>query len=350
MDGSPVRATVAAFRGGLPNVELRYAVKANRDPVLLRALADSGLGFALWSRQDLGALRVVGIDLERIHLTHPRPGLALLERARDAGVRLFTIDSLGTLARLACIQPGTGVLIRVHLTHDSAALRFPYRHGIDLHKLGDLWRATERAGLVPRGIAVHLGSQVQNSRAWESVGDLIESVQEWLPATSVINLGGGLPVRYADGGASWEAHIDAISAQVGRWHRTGGHFILEPGRALVAESGWLVTRVERVGRHGGRRLLVLNVSSSTGLGEAPLGIRYRVVGPQPCVELLPTLLAGPEGYLRDPLGSQLLPQSIRARDWIAFAGAGAYTTALLSGDKSIPVLWADISPSGAFSG
>lgn len=129
------------------------------------------------------------------------------------------------------------------------------KHGIWHDELQDAIRRAKHAGLRVTGIHVHIGSGVDLEHLALVAGAAVRFAREVGPEVTAISAGGGLPTPYRD--SDPELDVDAYFAIWDRERRRlaedFGHPVrleIEPGRYLVAESGWLVTEIRAVKRQG----------------------------------------------------------------------------------------------------
>jgi diaminopimelate decarboxylase len=222
----------------------------------------------------------------------------------------------------------------------------------------ELSKAVEIVGggtrLVPRGIQLHVGSQLRAVDAWRDAVRRGLAVVALLGGTrarfDTLDVGGGFPVLpLGDRGPDPErfarelpALLEAIPAD-----RRPKRLAIEPGRALVARSGYLVARVLHVRDRGGRRVVLdtgmtelirpalyeawHEITALTSLGR-PVAARPRGRrGGTPIAEpgLEPASVDGPICESTDHLGEHLLPPLQRG-DLVAIRDAGAYAASLAS--------------------
>ncbi len=130
------------------------------------------------------------------------------------------------------------------------------KHGIWHEQLAECLVAADHYGLGVVGLHMHIGSGsdfahlAQVCRAMESAAEVAGRNLRYISA------GGGLPIPYRQG----EEYID-LDRYYQLWHETRkrlearmGHPLrleIEPGRYLVAESGYLITEIRAVKRQGG---------------------------------------------------------------------------------------------------
>ncbi len=209
-------------------------------------------------------------------------------------------------------------------------------------------------GLVPRGIQLHVGSQLRAVDAWRDAVRRGLALLALLGGTraefDTLDVGGGFPVVPIGEGApdpdrfarELPAVLDAIPAD-----RRPKRLAIEPGRALVARAGFLVARVLHVRERDGRQIVLdtgmaelirpalyeawHEITALTSLGR-PVDARPRGrKGGTPIAEpgLEPARVDGPICESTDHLGDHLLPP-LRRGDLVAIRDAGAYSASLAS--------------------
>jgi diaminopimelate decarboxylase len=209
-------------------------------------------------------------------------------------------------------------------------------------------------GLVPRGIQLHVGSQLRAVDAWRDAVRRGLALLALLGGTrarfDTLDVGGGFPVLpIGEGSPDPERFarelptlLDAIPAD-----RRPGRLAIEPGRALVARAGYLVARVLHVRDRGGRQIVLdtgmtelirpalyeawHEITALTSLGRPiearPRGRRGGTPIAEPGFE--PASVDGPICESTDHLGDHLLPP-LRRGDLVVIRDAGAYSSSLAS--------------------
>ena len=234
-----------------------YAVKANSSLGILRLFAELGAGFDIVSAGEL--LRVVEAGGEPAKVLFSGVGKRAdeIDFALKTGIGCFNVESAQELTRIesraALLSIPAPVSIRVN--PDVDANTHPYistglkenKFGVPTRQAVEMYQhAAASDHLQVVGIDCHIGSQIVDQKPFaEALNRLLEMVDE-LASMGIelthIDLGGGLGVSY-DGTDPLdpEDYGRSIRAQLaGR----GLHFLIEPGRYLVANAGVLLTRVE----------------------------------------------------------------------------------------------------------
>jgi diaminopimelate decarboxylase len=254
------QAVAAAFAGG-PGSRAVFASKALELPVILRILAEEGLGIDVVSGGELYVALQSGIDPHVITFHGNNKSTQELREAIDAGIELIAVDNLYELdlldeltrdrnspvAILLRVNPG----IDVH-THEKIAT------GVLDSKFGfPLWnddaeiavqRALEIPGIALKGFHCHLGSQLFDERAAELAVEKIAAFagamhQKYGIDVSVVSPGGGMGISYLEGMpemdiAEWMgATADALERSFAQVRISQPSLVFEPGRWIVGPAG-----------------------------------------------------------------------------------------------------------------
>ena len=258
-----------------------YSVKANSNLSILRALARMGAGFDIVSG---GELRRV-IEVSR---KGPIQGKAIvfsgvgklveeIDQALAAGILLFNVESASELKLLAARaghhrkQARFAIRVNPHV----AAETHPYiSTGLHEHKFGVPWRDApelyrqggKESFLEPAGVSVHIGSQITEvgpfRETMQRIASLVESLRESGFDIRYVDAGGGLGIFYdRSSGFDFSSHAGRYAKSVMQPLKSlGVHLLLEPGRAIVAPAGVLITRVVYRKRNEGKRFLVVDAA------------------------------------------------------------------------------------------
>ncbi|MBL8092672.1 MAG: diaminopimelate decarboxylase, partial [Anaerolineales bacterium] len=257
----------AAFQALKP--ELYFAVKANGNLSILKLLRVEGVGFDIVSGGELARALAAGADPARIAFAGVGKTAAEMAAALDAGVGWFNAESADELGRLNALASARGRRARVALRLNPDVEPDTHRHirtggaaskfGLPLdqaHAIVHGWGVYPALDLA--GAHIHIGSQMAGAGPWRAALDAMLAFVAAYPSITHVDLGGGLPVSYADAPAPEPAIfagpiVERLQPLVGRLS-----IGLEPGRYLVAESGVLVTEVQALKTMGGRRMAVVD--------------------------------------------------------------------------------------------
>jgi ornithine decarboxylase len=333
-----VEEAYVRLRRVLPRIALHYAVKCNADPALLARLHALGAAFEVASLPELEVLAALGVDPGRVLYSNPVKPPAHVEGAWRIGVTRFAADSRDELRKLAAHAPGAHVYVRLDAQDATCRVPLAGKFGVDPAAALSLLLEARALGLRPYGLTFHVGSQALDPAAYTRAIGLAADVMRAASARGLrlafLDVGGGLPARYADPIPPLEAYGRAIASGLAALPYPV-HVAAEPGRALVAEAGVLATTVIGVAERRGRRWIHLDAGAFNGMMETletrrtlvyPLAFSPR--GPR---RLVAASVTGPTCDSEDTLFLDVrVPEDLACGDRLYIHTAGAYTTAYAS--------------------
>ena len=370
LDGSALRSNLTRWQKHFPAVPAFYAVKANIDPLVLRELFTGGANADVASAYEIAICRALGLPGERMILSNPRKDFETIRAMADAAIWATTVDSEEEIDKLtaegipsATYNPVLFVRIKVPtegvaqdlsskfgirilpqtatIAADAASLRY------HLDGVRAVLKKARGAGFVRFGLAFHVGTQCTEARVYESALAIVQHVAAALRregfAVDHLDLGGGFPdARTAAkqnpsaSGDPREGMFRVVGAAAARAVRAGYRVIAEPGRYLVADAGFLVTRVsfDRSTDLTGRRVQIDDGIYRTLSGRIHDGREYQfhafrlLADKPPFLGVVTTVTVwGCSCDSFDKVSDGvLLPADIQVGDDLLAEGLGAYST------------------------
>ena len=338
VDTDVVRENYQNFEKALPYSRIFYAVKANPAPEVLRLLASLGSCFDTASVAEIEMALEAGATPNRISYGNTIKKERDVARAFELGIRLFAVDCVEEVEKVARAAPGSRVFCRVLTDGEGAEWPLSRKFGCVPAMAIDVLRHAKSLGLDSYGVSFHVGSQQTDLTAWDRALSDAASVFRTLADEGIVlrmvNMGGGFPTRYLKDVPTAHAYgmaiFDALSKHFGnRIPET----IIEPGRGMVGNAGVIKTEVVLVSRKSDNdnvRWVYLDIGKFGGLAETmDEAIRYQIVTPHDGGETEPCVLAGPTCDSADVLYEKTpypLPVSLTIGDEVLIEGTGAYTT------------------------
>ena len=242
--------------GDVPHL-ICYAVKANGNLAILNLLARLGSGFDIVSGGELARVVAAGGDPAKVVFSGVGKTEAEMRYALEQQILCFNLESEAELERLNTVAGDMGKVARisVRVNPDIDAGTHPYistglkenKFGVPIERAVALYhQAAKLPNIEIVGIDCHIGSQLTELEPFLEAMDRLLALIDRLAAEGIhihhLDVGGGLGVNYSDENPPHpEQYAAALKAKlVGR----DLQLIFEPGRAIIANAGVLLTRVE----------------------------------------------------------------------------------------------------------
>jgi diaminopimelate decarboxylase len=259
LDLDRVHGNLARVRDAFPDAEVRYAAKANAARPLLGALADEGAGVECASAGEVRRALAAGVPGDRVRYTAVNPPAGDLDSVvaawEDGAALSVTAGAADTVDRLADRGYDGPLLVRVtpgvgagH--HEKVVTGSHPTFGVPAARATDVLDRAEDAGMDVVGVHAHLGSGVTDAPddldAYRAMVDVLaDVVRDATQDCSTVDVGGGFAVPYHPDEAPVDLHAVADVVREGL-DGLDVDLELEPGRALVADAGVLLARVNTV--------------------------------------------------------------------------------------------------------
>src|SRR5690606_33848822 len=267
---------------------------------------------------------------------HPVKSRRAIARAfQDFGVKTFALDSEDELNKILAETNNAKdltLVVRFAVSGDGAAYPLARKFGVAAEEAPALLRKARQVSEENLGVSFHVGSQCMRPDAFRTAMDMVNrAILEAGVLVDVVDVGGGFPAIYP--GMSPPAMIEYVNAIKAGFEEMyvaqNAKLWAEPGRALVAEAGSTVTRVEL--RKGDA--LYLNDGAFGTLFDAThlnWAFPAKLLREQPSrAKLAPFRLYGPTCDSMDAAaGPFMLPADIQEGDLIEIGSLGAYGTAM----------------------
>jgi len=322
----------------LPAVKLFYAVKANPHPGILETLYRTGAGFDVASLGEINAALATGADArEDLIFADTVKDPRHIAHATSIGLDDFTFDNRSEITQIARHAPGANVHVRIRVSNEGSVAHLSEKFGCPPTDAVPLLLAARDAGLNPHG-GFHVGSQCLAVERYLEALDTVHGIFDAADAVgitlTVVDIGGGFPVRYQDEMIDIEAMGHAITERYQTLFDDRVQLVAEPGRAVVGDAVALVTKVISESERDDRRWLYFDDGVFGSFLEVVLykqAYPFRTTTEGPVHEYV---LAGPtcdciDVFSRDERGdvcTMKLPE-MHLDDLLIAGSMGAYTFA-----------------------
>ena len=310
-----------------------YAVKANDRPEILNNLVAAGIStFDVASPAEMKAVRAAS-GAAVLHYNNPVRSEAEVLAGIDAGVTSWSVDDHGELAKLENVPRTAEIAVRFALPIKGAAYDFGSKFGATPDVAADVLRKVAQMGFVP-SLCFHPGTQCDDPKAWSSYVTQAARIAAMAGVRLArLNIVGGFAADRGFGVPDHRAVFAAVKVALARaFTGNAPKLLCEPGRAMVAGSCSLATRIKAM-RAGGD-VVFLNDGIYGGLPDLrDMGLSglLCVLGPtRPRVAAAtPRIVFGPTCDSLDRLPDGLpLPGDAAVGDYVVFGGMGAYSIAM----------------------
>lgn len=333
IDKAKVRQKVNTIGKNIRNSEVYYAVKANPDVEVLKLIHQLGLGFEIASEGELAILNSIGVSKNKIITSNPMKSFRFLKMLASSGVASCAFDSTDEVYKLRDYAPGCSVYVRLTVPNEGSEWPLSKKFGVEVEAAEELLVLAKKKGLNPIGLTFHVGSQCTNMYNWNSAldkaKDLWDRAEKHGIRLSVLNIGGGYPIKYTKnvvGIVDIERNINRLIME--KFPRNTRVF-LEPGRAVIGDSGIFVTRVIGTAERSGEDWLYIDAGVFNGLMESVGGIKYSYVV-EGSKEVRKWTLAGPSCDSFDVIEKNILLHEPEVGSHVLILSAGAYTISYAS--------------------
>ena len=321
------------FQKNFPG-KILYAVKTNPHPEIIKTLIKSGINqFDVASIEEIKTVRKFCQSAKCSFMHTVKSRESITEAYFKYGVKTFALDTKDELVKIiesTSNAKDLELFVRVSVSNEHAEIDLSKKFGaINSEAIGLLRLVKQHSSKI--GLSFHVGSQcmhpISYTKGINEIGNIIKKTKI-IP--DYINVGGGFPTIYPDLiPQSLNNYIDEIKKGLNNLKIENlPEIICEPGRALVAESGSTIVRVNLKKKHK----LYINDGTYGTLFDAGTP---NIVFPSKMIKdnsnkiISKKLTAfdfyGPTcdsmDYMKGPF---LLPNNIKENDYIELGQLGAY--------------------------
>ena len=328
-----------------------YAVKANSNIGILNVMAKLGSGFDIVSQGELERVLAAGGDASKVVFSGVAKSRAEIMRALEVGIRCFNVESIAELHHINQIAGEMGKIapISLRVNPDVDAHTHPYistglkenKFGVSVDEAREVYKL---AATLPHvkitGMDCHIGSQLTELQPFLDATDrlirLIEQLKEDGITLKHLDLGGGLGVTYTNETPPHPSDYAAALLNKLKDYKDL-EIILEPGRAIAANAGILVAKVQYLKSNESRNFAITDTGMNDMIRPALYEAYMNIIEIDRTLEREKAIydVVGPVCETSDFLGKQR-ELAIAEGDYIAQRSAGAYGASMSSNYNSRP--------------
>jgi diaminopimelate decarboxylase len=248
-----------------------FAMKANSNLAVLRAMIKKGAGIDIVSGGELFRARTAGAPPEKIVYSGVGKSREEMAYALNEGILQFNVESEAELHVLdeTARSLGKRAPVSLRVNPDINPRTHPYiSTGLKKSKFGvpfaESLRLYEKArslsGIRIQGVSCHIGSQITTlapfREALSKAGELVRKLRKGGFEIRTLDLGGGLGIPYKD-------EIPPQPKEYGKVLKKGlrefnGTVLFEPGRVIVGNAGILLTKVLYTKKQRGKKFVIVD--------------------------------------------------------------------------------------------
>ena len=326
-----IKISTQFFKKNFPGKVL-YAVKTNPNKEVLKHIIKNGIeNFDAASINEIKLIRNLKSDAHIYFMHTVKSRNDISEAYFNLGIKDFALDTKDELIKIletTNYAKDLTLYVRISISNEHAEIDLSRKFGAHASEaLGLVRLCKEHANKI--GISFHVGSQCMHkisfAKAICEVGNIIKKTKI---TPDIINVGGGFPSIYPDlNPEPLDGYLNEIKRSIAKLNLpTSPELICEPGRAIVAESGSTIVKVNL------RKKQKLYINDGTygtlfdaGVPNFILPSRIVLSGKTQSKKLTAFSFYGPTcdsmDYMKGPF---LLPNSIKEGDYIELGQLGAY--------------------------
>ena len=319
------------FRNKFPGKVL-YAVKTNPHPEVLKTIVESGIeNFDIASIQEIKDIRAINPNAKCSYMHTVKSRESIKEAYFNYNVKAFSLDTKDELIKIIETTneaKDLELFVRVAVSNEHAEIDLSTKFGASISEATALLRLTKQYSKKV-GLSFHVGSQCMHPISYsKGIADIGNIIRKTKIIPDYINIGGGFPAIYPDlVPQSLDNYFEEIKKGLSNLKLEKLPEILcEPGRALVAESGSTIVRVNLRKK---QKLYINDGTYGTLFDAGTPNIVYpsRLIksGKAISKKLTAFDFYGPTcdsmDYMKGPF---LLPNNIKENDYIELGQLGAY--------------------------
>ncbi|MBP9214228.1 MAG: diaminopimelate decarboxylase [Chitinophagaceae bacterium] len=234
------------------DVKIFYACKALTNINILKHVANIGANIDCSSINEVKLALYAGVPSNRVLYTSNGVAFDEIVEAKNLGVHI-NIDSISNLAKFGVsfgnaypvgirLRPNimAGGNLKISTGHDKS------KFGIPVEQINEVVAVMQQHKLHINGLHIHTGSEIKDVDVFVKGIEVLFDLIPLFKDLSFIDLGGGFKVPYKEGDA--ETDMELLAAKVNEMFNKHPHdkhlqIWFEPGKYLVSESGFLISKV-----------------------------------------------------------------------------------------------------------
>ena len=236
------------FQKNFPGKVL-YAVKTNPHPEILKTLIHSGIkDFDVASIKEIQAIKKINPQAKCCYMHTVKDRQSIKEAYFNHDVKAFSLDTKDELIKIiesTNQAKDLELFVRVSVSNEHAEIDLSKKFGALTSEAIGLFRLTKQYAK-KTGLSFHVGSQCMHPISYtKGITEIGKIIKKTNTIPDYINIGGGFPTIYPDLiPQTLDSYFKEIKNSLENLKlEKKPEIICEPGRAIVAESGSTIVKV-----------------------------------------------------------------------------------------------------------
>ena len=252
----------------IDNLHINYAAKALSNINILNIMKDIGCGIDAVSIQEVELALYVGFKTDQIFYTPSGVELSEIKKALKLGVQI-NIDNISALKKITENLSNVKLVIRVNpnvraggnskISVGDSESKF----GLNTSEIQEAKKIISENNISINGLHIHTGSDIEDINSFLKACDFVFEQAEGFKELEFLDFGSGFKVKYFEN----DSETDVI--ELGK--RLGDKFLkfnakrknkvrmhIEPGKFLVSECGYFLTKVNYVNNRTNKNFIHVN--------------------------------------------------------------------------------------------
>ena len=324
-----------------------YAVKANSNLSLLKHLAGMGAGCDCVSIGEVKRALRAGVPKYKIIFSGVGKRDDEIKEALQEDILMINLESEGEMERVEAMAKELGVVARlsVRVNPNIDPKTHPYistglhenKFGVEINAAKRIYiHAKNSPHLDPVGIHFHIGSQITELEPFREAAEVVSNLLRNLQAIDInlkfFDVGGGLGIRYDN--EETITPYDYAQAIFSTLHGLDVTVLCEPGRFMVGNCGYFLTKVLYEKRNGEKRFVITDGAMNDLIRPSLYGAFHDIevfngAGDKSLADVVGPVCESGDFFAKDIL----LPET-KHNDLLVLKSAGAYCFSMSSNYNS----------------
>lgn len=318
-----------------------YALKANANDQILTIIKKYGFGADCVSGNEVSLALKTGFSPDKVVYAGVGKSDREINTALDARIFSFNCESVPEIQIIDSLAGAKGMTANISLrinpdidahTHRYISTgRSQDKFGISPWMFDDVLSVIKKSANIKLvGLHFHVGSQITDLQVFVMLAKRVNEIQKWFLERGVelpnINLGGGLGIDYQNPDLNPIPDVEGYFSRINKYLEVlpGQKVHIEPGRAIVAQCGSLISRVLYVKIGKGKKFAILDAGMNDLIRPALYQASHKIENLTSNGVMRRYDVVGPICESSDRFGKNILLPLTQRGDIIAIRSAGAY--------------------------